>query len=249
MKNAVVFDWDGTIVSCEEKIDQTIGRLRLVFPLALVEYDNIISCNGMSPGWIKNGFLASLSEDYFTYHFGILADVMARMQSISIDEAWGVILCEFRSLYIKSVAKLLLEYECLERLSCFARIYIVSNSETDNVKTEMKRFFLDTLDIAIIGGAKKYQVKKACPSICGIPTDRPAYQKIIQDIREKFDNMIIVGDNFCCDLATPLSIGVRGAYIPNAFTPEIVKHLVLKRGIICGTVQDITEIILTEFRR
>lgn len=249
MKNAVVFDWDGTIVSCEERIDRTISDLRLVYPLALAEYDKVVSCNGISPGWVKNGFLASLPEDYFTYHFGILAETLARMQSISIDDAWGVILRQFRGSYTESSSRLLLNYSLLERLSHLACVHIVSNSETDNIEVEMKRLGIDTLDIKLIGGARKYLVETNEPEICGIPIVRPVYRKIIQGIQEGFDEMVVVGDNFCCDLATPLSIGVRVAYVPNVFTPEVIRRLVLDRGILCGTVQDMTEIILAEFGR
>ena len=219
---AVIFDWDGTLVSCEEKIDATIQQVCFDFIEIRDVYHVAIADRMLSPGWVKKRLLASLPEDYFTYHFGIIAKLLVKSQGFMSDHetandmAWSIILTTFKGLYRKTPSRLLVDRQLLMALAKQAEFYVVSNSDTENIRNEARILGIDDSLFTFIGNAEKYHIESSDPSILGIPTVRPRYRQILLSIREKHNNDIIaVGDNFSMDLVTPFSMGIRVAYISN----------------------------------
>jgi len=126
-------------------------------------------------------------------------------------------------------------------LSKVADIYVVSNSETDNIEYEAAVLGISKAPFTLIGGAKKYKVSGDENSIVGIPTDRPDYRKILLCLRDQHKSLTVVGDNFSLDLVTPLSLGMDVAYIPNPLTPPAILDYVRRKNIPFGTINEIVD--------
>lgn len=246
MKKAVVFDWDGTIISCEGKIEYTIKTVVQSFPLAANFFNEKIARNAISRGWIKNGYIASVDEDYFSHMFGLLAETIADVYQFSNDEAWSSILSHFKDNYGKIPASAMLEFELLYELASVADIYIVSNSAVDNLVAESQRLGLCHSAVKFVGGAKKYKVESNLDQIIGIPTDRPHYRSILTGIATNYNDIIVVGDNFSCDLSVPLSVNWRVGYVPNVYSPQQIVDFLDSRDAIIGTITDFVDRVLTE---
>lgn len=246
--NAIVFDWDGTLVSCEEKIDATIQQICSDFPKIRDAYQNAISMRMVSPGWIRKGFLSSLPEDYFTYHFGILADLIVKSQESTVftnDTAWSVILSKFRRLYGKTPSRLLADRKLLAILAKKNKLYIVSNSDDENIRNEAQSLGIDDSLFVFIGNAKKYYIESSELSILGIPIKRPLYDKVLLSLLKKHQtDIIVVGDNFSLDLVEPLSMGICVAYTPNPLSPEIITDFIKGQHILSAPINEILEILI-----
>lgn len=238
-KKAYVFDWDGTLVSCKEKIDSAIRAIRLDYSEPGDVYRKRVQCGDSSPGWIRRGFIASLSEDYFSYHFGILAQELARSLRIEDDEAWKLILECFKKCYKETASKLLVSPTTLIRLSEVGDVYIVSNSDSFNIRQEAQGHNLDISGATMIGNAKKYKVVSNHTAILGIPVARPLYQSLLQQVMVHHEEVVVIGDNFSLDLATPLSLGLKVAYIPNELSPKSILDYFDGNQMIVGTVEKI----------
>ena len=248
MSNAVVFDWDGTLVSCEEKINLTIERLIQIYPEIAKKYTSAISEGKQSPGWIRKGFIVSLPEDYFTYHFGILAELIAEVLGLSIDSAWLVLLRTFKASYLDRRAKMLGNPEKLRGLSQYASLFVVSNSSTDNIVAEAESLGVERSVFSFLGGAKKYGVEEKEPSLLGISAVRPKYQSILDIVRARHQNLVVVGDNFCLDLVTPLMMGVRAAYVSNPLSSPKICEFVKSNQILSGDINVIIDSLLKEMQ-
>jgi phosphoglycolate phosphatase-like HAD superfamily hydrolase len=246
--NAIVFDWDGTLVSCEEKIDATIQQICWNFPKIQDAYRVAISNHVVSPGWARKGLIASLPEDYFTYHFGIVADLLAKSKESVVftnDTAWSLILSKFRRLYGETPSRLLADRKLLAILAEQTKLYIVSNSDGGNIRNEAQSFGIDDSLFTFIGNAKKYHVESSEPSILGIPVKRPLYQKVLLSLLKKHQtDIIVVGDNFSLDLAEPFFMGIRVAYIPNPLSPEIITDFIKSQHIFSGSINQILETLI-----
>lgn len=248
MSNAIIFDWDGTVVSCNEKIDLVINKLCQTYPEIAEKYQSAISTNKQSHGWVRKGFIASLSEDYFTYRFGIAADIIAETQNFTTDTAWLIILKTFKLSYFETRAKILTDQKKLRELSNYATLYVVSNSSTDNILTEAKILGFERSILLFIGDAKKYSVERSNPSIIGIPLTRPRYQETLSMIQAKHKKLIVIGDNFSLDLITPISMGIRVAYIPNYLSPKNIGQYIKDNQILSGNINDILDILIQEMK-
>jgi phosphoglycolate phosphatase-like HAD superfamily hydrolase len=244
MSNAVVFDWDGTLVSCEEKIDLAIAKLCSKFSEIEEHYRTMIAERKPSPGWIRKGFVASLSEDYLTYRFGIIAELIAESEGMTTEDAWSAILSTFRDIYLEVRSRILADLEKLHELSQYMSLYVISNSESGNIKSEAKTLGIKKRTVAFIGNAKKYDVAVSEPSILGIPVKRPKYQRILDEIRGNHDGIMVVGDNFSLDLVTPIAMGIAVAHVPNPLTPKNVIRYVKKNRITQGTINDVLDTLI-----
>jgi len=244
--NAIVFDWDGTLVSCEEKIDLAIAKLCSQFPKITKQYKALIAKKKPSPGWIRKGFIASLPEDYLSYHFGIVAGLLTKTEGLAIDSAWSAILSIFRESYLEARSKMLANLEKLYELSQCATLYVVSNSEVGNIKLESKALGIKRGSISFLGNAKKYDVAGLEPSILDIPANRPKYHEVLNRIKEKHESVIVVGDNFSLDLVVPIAMGISIAYVPNPLTPKFVVRYIRKNRITFGAINDILDILITK---
>lgn len=249
--SAVILDWDGTLVSCEEKIDMTIHKICSDFPEIQDAYHTVTSKRMASPGWIRKGFIASLPEDYFTYHFGIVAKLLATPQGyehdwdITGDSAWSIILANFKELYGEIPSPLLADHDLLMTLARQADVYIVSNSDSENIRNEAQVLGINNSRLRFIGGAKKYYVESLTPSILGIPVTRPRYRELLSSIVEEDQtDIIVVGDNFSLDLTTPISMGIGVAYIPNPLTPQVILDFIRDRHIPSGTINQILQMLI-----
>lgn len=248
MSNAIIFDWDGTIVSCEEKIDLVINELCLEYSGVSEKYQSAILTNKKSPGWSRNGFLVSLVEDYFTHRFGLMAEILVETQGVNIDTAWLIILRMFKALYLKARAKVIIDQQKLLELSNYAILYIVSNSDNSNILIEAEILGFEKSILSFIGDAKKYGVESINSSIIGISTARMKYREILTTIREKHENLVVIGDNFCLDLVTPISLGISTAYVFNPLCPDKIKQYIKDKNIPSGTINDILDIIITKMK-
>lgn len=248
MSNAVIFDWDGTLVSCEEKIDLAIERLCQTYPEITEEYLSTVSVYGQSQGWIRKGFIVSLPEDYFTYHFGIIAGLIAEATALTTDAAWLIILRTFKESYLQGRARMLADQKKFRCLSKFATFYVVSNSDIDNISTEADVLGFERSIMSFIGGAKKYGVERSIPSILGISAARPKYKEILNMIREKHENLIVVGDNFSLDLVTSITMGIRTAYVPNPLSPNEIVRYVKDNQILSGDINYILNSLTQEMK-
>lgn len=246
MNRAVVFDWDGTIISCEGKIDLTVETVLEKFPLATGSFDDKIAKGIASPGWIKNDFLASLDEDYFSHLFGILSETIMEQYHIANDSVWSIILAQFKENYGKVPTSALLDFSLLYELAHKADIYIVSNSAIDNLLIESQRLGLNQDIVRLIGGAKKYQIESSAPSIMTVPANRPSYKKVLTTIANSHDDVIVVGDNFSCDLALPLWMNWRVGYIQNLYSPKCVIDFLSSRNALINSVVGIVETLTSE---
>ncbi len=246
MKNGIIFDWDGTIVSCEEKIDWAAERLCQSYPEIAQKYQSAVLANRQSPGWTRKGFMASLPEDYFTYRFGIIAELIAEAQGLTTDVAWPIILHTFKESYLQAQAKILADQQKLRELSKYATLYIVSNSGIDNISTEANTLGFDRSILSFVGDAKKYGVEGSDPSIIGISAMRPRYRELLHTIQAKHENLIVIGDNFSLDLVTPISMGIRAAYVPNPLSPIEIGQYVKDNQILSGTINDILDVLTQE---
>lgn len=248
--DAIVFDWDGTLVSCEEKIDATIKQICLDFPKIQGTYQSAISNRVASSGWVRKGLLASLPEDYFTYHFGAMADILVRSQESAVstnDTAWLAILSEFRRLYGKTTSRLLADRKLLATLAKQTKLYIVSNSDGENIRNEVQFLGINDSLFVFIGNTKKHHVESSEPNILGVPITRPRYQKTLLSISKKHQTgVIVLGDNFSMDLTAPLSMGIRVAYIPNPLSPEIIIDFIEGQRILSGSINEILETLILE---
>lgn len=236
---AFVFDWDGTLVSCEEKIDGAIDALSHDFPLAVRSCRQKAARGAASPGWIKRGFVASLPEDYFSYYFGMLSQELAESAGIDGDAAWKLVLTYFRQQYKHYRSRLLVQPDSLARLSRVGDVFVVSNSQPDNVAHEAELHGLDMQRVQLVGNARKYRVVSNDPSVMSISANRPEYILLLQQITERFDDVTVIGDNFSLDLATPLYLGLKVAYVPNQFTPPSVYGYLARHGIEFGPIAEI----------
>jgi len=246
MLNAVIFDWDGTLVSCEEKINLTTDKLRHMFPEIIEDYQSAVLEKHSSPGWIRKGFVSSLAEDYFTHQFGIIADILSKIKTMSIDAAWSIILSTFKKSYLEVRAKTLVSQEKLDELSHYMKLYVVSNSDTSNITKEVETLGIDSSLFTFIGNAKKYEVTGTETSIMGISAIRPMYRDVLNFLRHKHENLIIVGDNFCLDLVTPISVRIRVAYIPNPLSPIEILQYIKKNEILTGGIDNILDTLIQE---
>ncbi len=249
--SAVILDWDGTLVSCEEKIDATIRKICSDFPEIQDDYHAAISKRVASPGWIRRGFITSLPEDYFTYHFGIVAKLLATSWrrdhdwDMTGDDAWSIVLTKFKELYRGIPSQLLVDHHLLMMLARQAEVYIVSNSNSKNIRHEAQALGIGNLHLRFIGDAKKYYVESLLPDILGISVTRPRYREVLSSIakRDRTD-IIVVGDNFSLDLTTPISMGIRVAYIPNPLTPRVISDFIRDQHIPSGTINKILQILI-----
>lgn len=246
MSHAIVFDWDGTLVSCEEKIDLAASKICAKFPKIAKLYKAVVIKKSASPGWIRNGFVASLSEDYLSHRFGILAKLLAEIEDVETDSAWSIILSTFKESYLEVQSRMLADLAKLKKLAECVSLYVVSNSEVSNIKSEAKELGVGRGLVSFIGNAKKYDVAAVKPSILGIPVNRPKYQELLVDLKKKHRGITVVGDNFSLDLVTPIAMGVSVAYIPNPLTPKAVSRYVKRNRITCGSINDILEILISK---
>ncbi len=246
MSNAIVFDWDGTIVSCEEKIDLAITKLCKQFPAIAKPYKDSVAKKTFSSGWVRKGFTASLPEDYFTYHFGIVAELIAKAKSLVIDSAWSVILSTFTESYLEVNSRILIDLGKLYQLAEHVNLYIVSNSEIKNIKAEAKSLGIKCGVITFVGNTKKYNVAGVESSVIGISANRPNYQATLSRLQKKHENIIVVGDNFSLDLVAPIAMGISVAYVPNLLSPKIIIRYVKKNCIPHGTINDILDILINK---
>jgi len=248
MTHAIIFDWDGTLISCEEKIDHTIRSICQTYPAVGLAYGHSVREQLASPGWVRNGYISSLPEDYFSYHFGILATLLAENQSVALEQAWIMILTAFKEMYGRNPSKLLVEIQGIMELSQLANIYVVSNSETSNIEREASVLGISNAHIQFIGGAKKYKVSGGEQSIAGIPTNRQDYREILRRVKGGHKSLTVVGDNFSMDLVTPISLGINVAYIPNPLTPPAILDYVRRENILSGTVNEIIRTLKTTLK-
>lgn len=248
MKYGIVFDWDGTLVSCEEKIDTATGRLCQMFPEIAEKYHLAISENRQSPGWTRRGFIASLPEDCFTYRFGIIAELIAAAQSLTADATWPIILHAFKESYLQTRAKVLVDQQKLRELSNYATLHVVSNSGIDNITFEADSLGFERSIFSFIGDAKKYGVEGMEPSIIGISAVRPKYRRLLNTIKMKHEKLIVIGDNFCLDLVTPISMGVRTAYVPNPLSSNEIQQYVKDSRILSDTINNVIETLIQEVK-
>jgi FMN phosphatase YigB (HAD superfamily) len=246
MKRAVVFDWDGTIISCEGKVDLTVETVLDKFPLATNSFREKLVSGVASPGWIKNGFIASLDEDYFSHMFGLLSETLTGFYPITNDSTWSIILAHFKENYGKVPASALLDFSLLYELAHKADIYIVSNSAINNLLIESQRLGLNHDIVRLIGGAKKYQIESSIPSILNVPTNRPLYKKVLADIASSHNDVIVIGDNFSCDLALPLWMNWRVGYIQNLYSPRHVIDFLSSKNALIDSVAGIVETLTFE---
>lgn len=248
MTHAIIFDWDGTLISCEEKIDHTIQSICQTYPAVGLAYGYSVREHSASPGWIRNGYISSLPEDYFSYHFGILATLLVKAQDVSLEQAWLTILMTFKEMYGRNPSRLLVEIQGIMELSQLADIYVVSNSETSNIEREASVLGISNAHIQFIGGAKKYKVSGDAQPIAGIPADRQDYREILQKVKGSHKSLTVVGDNFSMDLVTPISLGINVAYIPNPLTPPTIIDYVGQENILSGTVNQIISKLKTKLK-
>lgn len=234
---AIVFDWDGTLVSCNERIDRTIKLIGHRYPEAKQQYDADVAADTPSPGWIRCDRLVSLPEDYFSHRFGLLSQALCSQGILSRDESWDIILKTFRNAYSDTEAKPQFELELLKRLASVNSLYIVTNSATDNVARECEMFGLDFL--TLVGHAKKYHVAGSTPEMCCVPADRPIYRQILEEIDRLHEETVVVGDSFSCDLTTPMSLGWRVFHVPNQLTPSSVRGFLQQKRMIAGSLKEI----------
>lgn len=242
----LVFDWDGTLVSCEEKIDLVVERLCSQFPAIAGRYKAMIGKQASSPGWIRKGFIASLPEDYLSYHFGIVAELLAETEALTTDSAWSAIFSTFKASYLEVQSRMLADLNKLQELAQLVSLYVVSNSETGNIESEAERHGIGRGLVTFIGNAKKYNVSVSEPNLIGIPTSRPRYREILTRLQEKYQRVVVVGDNFSLDLATPISMGICVAYIPNPLTPGAILQYIKKNHIIYGSINDVLDILISK---
>lgn len=245
MSSAVIFDWDGTLVSCEEKINLAVTKLCTKFSGITKPYKAMVTKRLASSGWIRKGFIASLPEDYLSYHFGIVAKLLMEVEGLETDPAWSIILSMFKESYLEVRSRMIVDVTKLEELAKHAALYVVSNSEVSNIKSEAKELGIRRGIVSFIGNAKKYDVVAAEPSILGIPVNRPKYQELLNELKKKHGSITVAGDNFSLDLVTPIAMGVGVAYIPNPLTPKAVIRYVKKNRITCGSIDDVLDILIS----
>jgi len=248
MSNAIIFDWDGTIVSCNEKIDLVIDKLCQTYSEVAEKYKLAILGNKQSSGWIRKGLIASLSEDYFTHRLGLIVELIGEVQNLTVDMVWSVVLQTFKLSYLQVQAKVLADKQKLHELSNYATLYVVSSSGIDNILTEAETLGFERSTFSFIGDAKKYSVGESEPSIVGIPTVRPRYKETLNVIHTRHEKLIVIGDNFSLDLVTPISMGIRVAYIPNYLSPKEILQYIKNNQILSGNINDVLDILIKEMK-
>jgi FMN phosphatase YigB (HAD superfamily) len=246
MKEVLVFDWDGTLVSCEEKIYSALEVIFGMYPKAKDEFETALLTGIHPDGWIRKGVLVAKPEDYFTFNFGIIAKVISKDQNLSLDDSWKLVLEIFKNNYTHAQAKCMVSYQKIAHLSRLYDIVVVSNSTTDNVIDEAKKLGLTNFVTDFIGNAKKYNVTSTDSSILGIYSDRGDYKRLLERISEEGRKVTVIGDNFSLDLVTPISMGLRVAYIPNPLTPPEIIHYVNSHQIIYGDLGSIVNELIQQ---
>lgn len=235
---SIIFDWDGTIISCEEKINGAIAHLCTMYPQLAEDYRRSVLSEKQSPGWWRKGVQVALPEDYFCHHFGIVTDLLSAMLTVDRDEAWNIALTSFKTTYCDYPSTLMLPKALLDELANRLPVYILSNSSSDNIQKEALDHNILT-GITFVGGAKKYSVSSDETLLCGISPNRPGYLNKLLEIQKEHGDILVIGDNFSLDISTPLSQGMQCAYIPNPFSPPHVINYLRGRNVRIGSAIDI----------
>jgi len=246
-KRAFVFDWDGTLVSCNKRIETVLSAFFIAYPSIEGRFLELLRKN-VSPGWIRKGYIASLPEDLFSFEFGLLAQVLVEQsQSTGVDHAWSMILNRFKELYLANQSDLLVDKSSLIQLQKIGDIVVVSNSDTSNIQAEINRLGIDEVGIRLVGNAAKYKVDKTEPVACGVPVSRPQYNEVLTKLLSEYKSVQVIGDNFSCDLALPFSLGLQVHYVPNDYTPRVLKKFCLSNDIYMSNSKQVIENILKNY--
>lgn len=120
-------------------------------------------------------------------------------------------------------------------------VHVVTNSDTGTVQNKIAALGLEFCGLAehVIGNAKKYVVEGelsiAVPGLeRPVYVSRPKYRSVLDQLMQRYDVMpnevLVVGDIFELDLATPFKMGCGIALVTNAFTPEYEINFVRAQG-------------------
>lgn len=269
--DTLILDFDGTLTKIEEEAKPYVDgyRLSLARELGLNqnEIDNYwneartkILRNPEKYGWQLEGIaVASATSDPILICYPIADEIFTKVgKNLSPEERRALL----GKLFLENRPKMGQAFKegadefLSEVYDLFnGRVYVVTNSSTDDVSGRISRLPSDHSKIRVLGGAKKYVVAndfEALPKTITISgLERPVYlrrqnynntlDKILQEQNTDAPRTAVIGDIWELDLALPQYLGMHIGLTPNPTTPQYEKDVVINysRGFVSNSLEGV----------